>query len=220
MAKPPLIYNSIVRYTYNSTYAGRDVANVMDMAVIPAGATTRPVAIQRVAECLIDAWWDLLNLGPINTGFQTNSLSWVDMNSTSGSTGNTNAGFLHTLPKTGESDGNRMPGNVAYRVNKSILGSRGKRSGRMYLAGVNEEATAKTNPNVLTSAYATDLGGKIATYFNAIDETFTGVVTCYPVVTHTEEQGDPPVIVAAGFSTVTSFLVDTTLGSQRRRLRG
>lgn len=214
----PLIYNSIARYTIHGTYGGQEVANVLDMAVIPAGSTPRAQAVQEVGFMMIDAWWTMLNSDPINTGYTATLCSWVDLNSETGSTGSATNGVLHGFPKTGTSAGLRMPGNVTYKIRKSITGTRGRRSGSIFLAGVNEESTDNAAPNIVNSTYMALLTTRMTTLFNDLDGTIVGVATHYPVVCHTKLEGAPPVPVANGFSNVSIFTPENRLSSQRRRL--
>lgn len=213
----PLVYNSVVRFTVHGTYAGQDVANVWDIRVIPAGSHTRHEAIADVAKHLVDGWWLTLDTDPINTGYVATLLSWVDMNAIDGETGSTLTGNAHSFPKSGDSEGLRMPGNVSYKVRKTIDGTRGKRSGSAFIAGVNEEATVNGAPNMVTAAYVTLLQTAMNGWRESLDGE-SSVCTRFPVVCHTKLDGLPPHPVANGFSNMGPLIVEDRLSSQRRRL--
>lgn len=221
-----LVAPEIARYTVHGRYSDRPVANVLDIEIIQSGTPAeRATAVAAHAGVLVSAWADNI---PENLFYEyvAQSVSWVDLNSETGTVGETTVGPGTDFPSAGVVGGAGMPGNVAFRVNKAIVAARGQRQGRMYLAGVAEAATAAATPNIVDGAIATALNLDLAAFLTAITSTASVVppsYAAYPVVVHTENVAPPgadPEIVFTGSSRINGLTVDTRIASQRRRLRG
>lgn len=220
-----LIAPNVCRYTLNGTYAGRPVANVMDLYIDNNDNGDRIVLIPAVAEVLIQSWIDNI-LENVADNYTCDNASWVDMNNANGSVGTATDGTTTNLPQSGTSTGDATPGNVAVRVNKNIVARRGQRQGRMYLVGLTEAQTADGAPNSPSAAYIAALNADLITLVDDLTFTVTvGAITAdvWPAVVHTKDMAtppDPPDIQWVATSQITSMTVDPTLSSQRRRLRG
>lgn len=220
-----LVAANVCRYTINGTYAGRPIANVLDMAIVDDVGSFRTDNILAQAQILVQAWIDHI-LENVSNNYAANSISWVDLNTEEGTVGSTTLGVTNNFPQNGGGADAPMPGNVAMRVNKSIAAQRGQRQGRMYLVGVPESNTEDATPNTLNAASIAAVNVDLALFLPQINvetadpEEFVSTL----VVVHTEDQSapphDPPDIVVTGASIVNTLVVDATLSSQRRRLRG
>jgi hypothetical protein len=225
----PLIADNICRFTVNGTYGGRNTANILDMRVEQTGSITdREEAIKDQAKVIVSAWVDEINPRLVDD-YSANSVSWLDLDSLSGSTGQTNLGTGTNMPDTGNEVGAAAPGNVALRVLRNTVAVRGQRQGRMYLAGMPETETGAGTPNTILPASVTAWNAELATFLAAINQNAGLVPPNYNsalVVVHTTvnrvNPADPStwVLVYEGSSDVTSLTMDATVGSQRRRLRG
>ena len=218
-----LVAPDICRYTVNGVYAGRPVANVLDVGIFPTGATTRHTAIGYVAEIIISSWADDV-CDNISDNYTAESLSWVDLDSSSGEVGNSTNGATTDFPFPGQASADAMPGNVSMRVNKNIVAARGQRQGRMYLVGCVETYTTDASPNTLQAGTITAINSDMAAFLAKVGATFSGGVTgdadLVVLHTHLDTSLTPPEIVYDGYSVVGSLTCDSTLSSQRRRLRG
>jgi hypothetical protein len=225
----PLIANDIARFTVNGTYGGRVVANILDMAVDVGGSLfTRADILRDQAEQIVSAWVDHINPRLV-LNYVATSVSWLDLNSLNGSTGNTVVGFGTDMPDAGNSTAGPAPGNVALRVLRNTVAVRGQRQGRMYLAGMSENETGVGSPNNVEAANVTAWNTQLGLFLNAInqDSISNGLdYDSFLSVLHTRvnkvNPADPStwVLVYEGASIVTSLSLDPTVGSQRRRLRG
>lgn len=210
-----LVAPGICRFAVNQTYGGRPVVNVLDMHVdTTTGVSTRAEAIWGLAGDIINNWVD--HVMTIQTGAVSfDSVSWVDLNTADGVTGERATTSDTTLPESGGAAGTNGWGNVAWRVNKSGSARRGQRAGRMYLVGVPDEANENANPSVVIPTWVGYVNTAMSDFLDGINDV-EGInnVRNKLVVLH---------VVAGlyqGYGDVESLTCDARFGSQRRRLRG
>lgn len=211
-----IIAPGVCRYTINGLFVGRPVANIIDMQIdTTASVVSRADAVEAQAGILINEWSDHI-LPLVSNDYQANSVSWVDLNSSSGSVGARSTTSQETWPQTGAGAGATMPGNVALRVNKNIVASRGQRQGRMYLAGAGEGDNTDANPNAVAGAAQTAINDALESFLGNINQSDADpdAYVSRMVVIHTLD-GE-----FTNYSEVNGLVVDPVLGSQRRRLRG
>lgn len=215
-----LIATGVCRYTCEGLYGGRPVANVFDLYVVPLGGADRGDVVQDVAELVLDSFVTAI-LPRVVNDYSFTAVSWVDLDSASGTVGRITSTGAHTLPITGGDTGDPMPGNVAVRALKGITAARGQRQGRCYFVGVAEPATSAGDPNNLTSSVISGWNTALAAFLSALNAAAT-TYDCFMAVVHTHLNKDvtPPVLEWTGTSPVQTFTCDTRLATQRRRLRG
>lgn len=213
----PIVANGVARYTVNGTFAGRPVANIIDMDIETTGSVVdRAAAVAAQAGIVINEWCDHV-LPLVVDDYVFTSVSWVDLDSLNGSTGERTSTDQETLPQAGSSTGAPLPGNVAARVNKATVAQRGQRQGRMYLVGVPESVTPSGEPNSIDAATAESWSDSLNSMLGNLNQSEGDIGTEYTsemVVVHTSE-GE-----YESQSVVQSLTVERLLGSQRRRLRG
>lgn len=202
-----LVLANAVRYELQHEYLGRDLENVIDMYV-NEGTLSRDAAIIVAGGKIVESW--VSNILPfLSNNFATVNLHWTDLASASGSTGDITTGGIFTLPVSGTVAGDAMPSNVAVRVNKSVLGVRGSRAGRLYMSGVPESKQAN---GVISGPFQADLQAGWDQF--QIDVTQDGAdYASTPAVIHQPQIGAPTL------SFVTAWNVLSALRSQGRRLR-
>lgn len=219
-----LIWPNAVRFSINGTYGGRNVANVFDMRIddVSVGAE-RDDAIFDQAGDILNAW--TTNLLPIVVNDYTAlSVSWVDLNSATGTTGTRSSTADETWPQNGATSSDPTPGNVAALITKVAPGGgRRSRNGRLYVVGVSETQTDNTNAGNLTSTAV----GQYTTAMEAFSSDISNTLladgySSNMTVLRTINQGTPssPDIVAVGNDDVTAMVCQQRLATQRRRLRG
>ena len=212
-----LIAPAICRFAVNGTYGGRAVVNIVDMQIDTTGSTlAREDACFQQAGIIINEWDDSI-LTNLESYYKANSVSWVDLNSEDGSVGERTSTVDTTFPQPGKRTGTAaMPGNVALRINKTIVAQRGQRQGRMYLAGVSEAMTNGSVPNSLEAGQIATWNTALAAFLGDIAQSDSDPLSYNSkmVVVHTVDG------VFTTYSDVTALTVDEFLGSQRRRLRG
>lgn len=209
-----LVVNSVCRFTVNGTYDGEQVANIIDMQIdTTGGLASRDEGIYAVAGDIINNWDDHVVATSVPEYVFT-SVSWVDLNSLDGATGERTSTSDTTLPSAGRDPGNGMPGNVAARVIKRQDGGRRARNGRMYLVGVSESHTSAGEPNRLGTEF-------VALRQDAMDSFLDGIndregpntdITAKMVVVHAAEGAVP------SYTDVDALVVEAQLRTQRRRL--
>lgn len=220
----PLQWDNICRFTVNGTFGGRNVANIFDMRIESGSALdVRAADIANQAGDIVNNWCDHL-LPLLANDYTFTSVSWVDLNSLEGSTGEVFAGGDETLPQNGGSTEDPLPPNVAALVTKQAPGGgRSTRNGRTYLVGIRETQTDPGNPTRLTSAAQGFITAGMEAFSTGISNTELGEgYVSNMVVLHTRNQaaaGQPADIVATGASDVEALVCDIQLATQRRRLR-
>lgn len=217
-----LIVPTVCRYTINQRFNDRNVANIFDYSFTFLDSISRDETCLHFSKILLDAW-DHHILAEQSNNMTALSVSWVDLDNEDGSSGITTEGQDETWPAVGAGTGNPWSGNVAALITKVAPGGgRRFRNGRTYLCGLDESAN-DDDSNELTP---TQVGLLDAAFSDFYDDTQgnhdSGISSSYdsnPVVVHTHEEDDPPVIVVDGYSTITSFSTQLRLATQRRRLR-
>jgi hypothetical protein len=215
----PYVVPGIVRYTINGRLGSRDVANVLDYRIDTTGGTSsRADSAFNMAGILINEWSAevLINL---SSAYSFTSVSWVDLDSASGSTGVRTTSGAISLPTAGSLTGDPLPGNVSQLVTKATASQRGRRSGRLFLAGLTE---ADTSGNNILAARLTVWETRWAAFLGDTNQETPSIGTyqSFLAVSHVltrDVNGDP----LTGESTdVDSLAPAALLATQRRRLRG
>lgn len=218
-----LIVPGVCRYAINQTLMGNNVTTIWDTVIDPTGPfAERDDCVQDHAGDIINAWCDnVLNKQVSNLGVI--SVSWVDMDSLDGTTGARTSTEDHTLPVSGEDTGSPMPGNVAALVTKQINGSRSRRNGRLYVAGVPENDTPDSGAgNSLTGPATAAWQSQFDAMLDDLEEPHeapTGGYDAVPCVVHVTErdaEGNP---TAGVHTAIAALQVNSLLATQRRRLR-
>ena len=219
----PLIAPGIARFTVNQSFAGQPVANILDVRIDTTGSLdSRLEACTECARDILSNWDDHIRISQADD-LTCLSVSWVDMNSESGSTGEVTTGTGAVWPAVGGGGSAPFSANVAVLVTKVLeTGTRNRRNGRMYLCGGAETWTTAGAPNQVDAATRATLNANLATFVNDVNnggdpfeaQWFLGV-------THTTNVGTPeePDIVFDGFSDLSAMVVQPLLATQRRRLR-
>lgn len=208
-----LIVPFVCRFYVDFTLGGRPASVIVDATIADIDGS-RPVNIEKTARMILAAW----HAGPRSR--QSNQItcvgvSWLDLNSATGSTGQvtTGPGGTPSWPADGGFDAVSMPSNVALRVDKLTLSRRGHRGGRMYVPGMPESDTDV--PNTVAASRVTAWQAEFTEFFNAINGavvTGTTIVIGLSVV-HVPQSGDPD------WSPMNGYRVTSTVRSQGRRLR-
>jgi len=215
----PLVAPLCVRYTINGTNNGVNVANILDFNVVPNDVTdmSRSHACEVVAKDLVDHWFDdVATL--LCSSYTFTGVSWVDLDSETGSVGSVSAGNTVTLPQSGSDDADPYSGQVAVLVQKISVNLRGARKGRFYVPGLSED---RVSGNHLNSGFVSGLNGAFSDFLEHMTSTGTLDTTLYyPVVIHTRTHRDtiPPTIVYVSNTQINSFSVEGTTATQRRRI--
>lgn len=222
------IVPTVARYTIHGTFQGREVANVVDYHIDTTGSTMdRDTAVFNQCGIVLNQWHtDILPL--LSILYSAVSVSWVDLNSAAGTVGVRNVSGGHTWPAAGGDSLTPMPAQVAVLCQKNINSVRGARKGRMYLAGVTEPETSSTAPNILDPTVLATLNTKLASFkTNTEQDPSSSAHSSKLVVVHITSYAElkpgqkPPGSPATGeYHTVQSFVANTLLATQRRRLRG
>jgi hypothetical protein len=224
----PFIVPTVCRYSLHATYGGRNVDNVLDFHVDTTGSTvSRADAVQGLAIVIIDKWWARFSTVVTNElSFQ--SISWVDLNSATGTVGALSVTPTNTFPKNGIVGTSGLAGNTSVLLTKVTASVRGARSGRMYMCGLPETGTTLGQPNLVNAASVGTWQTAATGFFNDTHLTGGGPLTydATMVVSHILTY-DPPVPPhthpkpATGEAhTVSQLVVNPVLATQRRRLRG
>lgn len=211
-----LVAPDMVRLAFNGRMAGQDIVNILDVAVTDygPGVAREEVVFEMVGDALNNFADHVVPLLTDNYSF--NSVSWVDLDSLDGSTGERTSTADTTLPVVGQDAGAPMPGGVAMLVTKVNSGGRRTRNGRWYLSGIAEGVTDPDNPNTVNSGFV----GIANTALEAFRSGIEGVesagafnYTSSPNVIHTVNGN------YVGRDRITQFVVQSTLATQRRRQR-
>lgn len=222
------IVPGVTRFAVNQSLEGRAVVNVLDYRIDTTGSTmSRSEAINNQAESIITEWvnWILpLQVDDISL----ESVSFVDLNSDDGITGSVSSSDSDTLPLPGLVTDDPIPGNTSVLVTKQTTSARGRRNGRMFLAGASEVQTDAANGNRLSTAAQTGYNSNLSSFLSATNEidSFGTAFESHMVVVSilTRDTPVPPATVGAPLTgegnDVNDLVVDTLLATQRRRLRG
>ena len=224
----PFLVPTVCRFTVNGSFGPRKVANIIDMHIDTTGSThSREEVIPDQAGIILNQWTSDI-LPNISYAYVAESVSWLDLNSDDGTVGERSSSGGHNWPTPGGFTGSSMPGNVAILVRKLISGGRGSKNGRMYLVGVDESYTFAEFNNITASILAT-LNTKVSHFLDNINQSVglneqnytslmvvSHILTRYPPKAN-QEVGSPHTGIGHG---VQNLVVDSTLATQRRRLRG
>lgn len=219
----PLIIPGVCRYTVHGTYQGVNIANVLDMHLVTGGGSERNDAVLDQAKVIVSNWADLVCPRVVEQ-YGATAVSWVDMNSSTGSTGSVTEGTGSSFPANGEITGSEMPGMVSFLIKKNITAGRGARQGRMFLCGVPEAATIDGSGNSVHATYLADTTSAMGDFLSGINQSAgiigTGSYDSDLVVVHTTNSGTTadPVISYVSRSHVNSLTCDPKVHAQRRRM--
>lgn len=215
-----IVAPGVCRYYVNQTYRDRRVVNIIDLVVNDTvGPTSRDEAVNSAAGDVLDAWDQYIRGGQSEL-LRCDTVSWVDLNSEDGSTGEISSTADTTWPAFGGALGQALPSNVAILVTKQTSSRRGSRNGRMFVAGLTEQNCVG---NLIEGGFLSTITADYGDFTEALTE--TGVIADYqtfPTVVHTRNVGTPsaPVIEYVDNTQITSFSPQATVATQRRRLRG
>lgn len=224
----PFIVNGVCQYTVNGLMGTRPMANVLHVFIDTTGTTTgRPSAVQGFAEVVLNTWHTRV-LPLVSNQYFAQSVSWVDLDSPTGSVGSISASTAHTWPVAGSNIQPPTPTNVAVLVTKLVTAQRGARKGRMFIGGICEDLTDTTTANQIRTTNMVTWQAAFTGFKNDLNLSAGGPFSydTHQVVPHilTRDAPIPPATVgnpATGIGlTVSALTVQSTLATQRRRLRG
>jgi hypothetical protein len=211
----------VCRFTINQTYGGRNVANVIDMDIDSESPSTREECIEDQADVLWNQWCDDI-LPNMTDGIGIASVTWVDLDTSSGSVGEVTTTGSNPAPQTGGATGTGWGPAMAVLVRKVITQGRGRKNGRMYLTGYNESLTQDGDPGALEASSVPILQGDVDAFKGNIEQD-TGVdppfYSSHWVVTHvlTRDEDEHP--LTGDSRQISNLIVEQTLATQRRRQR-
>lgn len=132
----------VCRFAVNQRIAGQQVVNIVDMQIDTTGSeVSRADAVFEVAGDILNNWTDHILTLQVDE-LQAESVSWLDLDSLSGSVGERTSTSAEVWPQGGTQTTQAvLPSLVALRIDKNTEGGRGTKKGRMYLSGMNEGAT-------------------------------------------------------------------------------
>lgn len=208
-----LVAPGCARFTVNAVYSGQPVANIIDMQVDTTGSPeTREQALFDAAGDIINNWDDHVR-ALLCAPYVAQSVSWVDLNSLDGSTGERSTTSDTTWPAVGGSAAQAFPGSVALRIDKRQDGGRRARNGRMYLVGINEGGQGNGTNNTWDGGILTTFNTAMAAFLSGINDQLPGSdVQKQMVVIHTVDGA------FVSYSDVTALQANPLVASQRRRL--
>lgn len=212
----PIVAPQVCRFTINGTYAGEEVANVIDMQVdTTGGPEDRPTACYLIAGDILNNWDDHIRPGLV-AAYTAVSVSWVDLNSLDGSTGERTSTSDTTWPANGGDSGAPSVGAGSVRLNKLQDGGRRARNGRLYLPGYSEGWTTSGQPNFLTPAIVAGWNESASDFLEGINDAEgpNNDHTRKMVVVHTVGG------TYIGYSDVTALVCQAEVATQRRRMPG
>jgi hypothetical protein len=214
----PFVVPGVCRFAINGRMGGRDIVNVLDYFLETTGTTTaRAGSCNDMAGILINQWTaDILN--KLSVSYSFNSVSWVDLDSASGSTGVRTTSGANSLPTLGSIAGDALPPNVAQLVTKATTSQRGRRNGRLYLCGMPETDTSGgnlglTRLNAWETSWAAFRGNTNQTVTGVF--AYTSALSVVHILTR-DASGDP---LTGEHSVVSALSPQQLLATQRRRLR-
>lgn len=223
----PFVVPGVARFAINQQLEGRPVVNVLDYVIDTTGSSMgRAEAVENQAKDIITQWTNTLFTFCVDD-MTFDSVSYVDLDSADGVTGLVTSSDDETLPQSGIGAGAPLPANTAALFTKQAPSARGRRNGRLFMAGLTESTTTSDNGNRIEPANVTTLNAAAATFLANTNNT-DGLGTAFEsnmVVVHVLTRGASPRPGVPGppltgtHSVVQSFTVDPLLATQRRRLR-
>lgn len=215
----------VCRFTINMTIAGAacSVVQDVDIDLNSTPGVTREEAIRGTAGRILNHWAD--DIMPLVVDDVVHrSVSWVDLNSEDGYTGEITSTDDTTLPVAGGVTDAPSSTQVALLVTKRIENRRrNMRDGRMYVPGVSEAWTAAGAPNTIGTTVLEAFDAAFVTFLEGV-QTGGGLepdVDLCVVHTHTTPgiDGGPPTIEYVGKSNIGSYDSQSIVATQRRRLQ-
>ena len=210
---PVLVVPDVCRFSVHQSLGGQEVVNIIDMQVDTTGSeVSRSEALFDVAGDILNNWNDHILGGQIND-LQAVSVDWIDLNSENGPTGSRSTTSANQWPKAGSDAGSSiMPGMVALRIDKQTAGGRGTKKGRMYLAGVHEDATPSADSQRWDPGYTSGWTGRVTDLLEGINDQDLGgiplAVSRQMVVVHAK---------LGTYSEVTGLSANPYIATQVRR---
>lgn len=216
----PLIAPDVCRYSINGNYLNRPAVNVLDMVVQSQdpGARPRDQVIEEVAGRMINQWVDNV-MTRFGSSYSFASVSWVDLNSVTGSVGSRTSTDEYTLPRSASGAGEPLTAALAMLVEKVTTRQRGSRPGRWFLPGFTE---GDINGNIWGAGTLTATNAALSNFLEEMTETGLGSESYYfPTVVHTRNAGTPqnPNIVYVNNTQITDLQAAGRVSTQRRRNR-
>lgn len=213
---PPLLMTNIVRYALNGRWTnGRPIVNILDMDVRtnslpdPGGfLPERDEAVEEAAERLATAWQEHL-LPNLSSSYGFEGVSWVDLDSESGSTGSIVP--VSDYPQVGALGADAEVPQTTLLVEKQLSGRRrGTRNGRWYISGVPEMRI--DNNGIVLPIWVTQMDNALSDFLGDVSKEGTADhVWTVPVVVHES---------AAGANRITKLKTSAKVGKQGRRYDG
>lgn len=214
----PLVFPNIVRFSVVGEVQGEACVMVLDTQVeydFPG-----PPGIGR-EERIFDVAGDILNnytdhLLPLqNWAYQAQEVRWVDLDSEDGSTGSRTSTSAESWPQVGAVEAAGLPNNVYAKVRKTIAGkSRQARQGVTRFGGLSEANTGTENVNVLTPTFVGQVNDGFEAFKDGVNGTGVDAYTINLGVLHTVNA------VATGWSPISTWQCQSTVGTIRRRMPG
>ena len=210
-----LIVPDVCRYTIEGSYLGAPCFNILDTYLPADGLMTRPEAVAAMAEVVLDAWSDFV-LPVMKSQYTAEAVSWLDLDSATGTTGSTTRGSTADgpyaiWPKTGEIGGEAYTGAVATLVRKRSVATRGQRQGRMFLPPPGEADIAG---NTIGAPYLAALNTALGEVVYTLANPPTPIGSAALVTVH-----DPAGAAAPTWTEVTELSARDRVSTQRRRNR-
>jgi hypothetical protein len=215
-----LVAPDVCRYSINGDYLNRPAVNVLDMVVQPEDGSIvgRQDAIEITSRVILNAWVDNV-MTRFGSSYSLQSISWVDLNSDTGSVGITTSTPAHTLPLNAGGTGEPLTAALAMLVTKVTTRSRGSRPGRWFLPGFVEQDIVG---NIWVGTTLSNTNAALSTFLEEVTETgLTELVKYFPTVVHTRNTGTPsnPNIVYVNNTQITDLQANGRVSTQRQRNR-
>lgn len=214
---PEIIVGGVCRYTVHGRVLGHTWANIIDMHIDTLFGGVRDVNVVDQGNIILEEYGDAWAT-QLSSSWFLDSVSWVDLDSASGTTGSTTVGSEGTVsPRAGGIAGEGAnPGSAALTI-KQTASQRGRHRGRMYVAGLTESQVAGDS---IVAGSLTALQTAANAFLSAINQSGHtpvlpggGAYNSELVVVHAPP-GEP-----ASYSKVNALQVQALLATQRRRLR-
>lgn len=212
---PPLIVDGVCRFAMFGV-CFRPWVNILDIHIESSDGDSRPDHIRDQAE-IINQEWPLKVNAVLAPNWQYQGCRWVDLDTADGSTGETTeTSGAAVLPILGIASGQALPPNVAILIKKLTTASRGTRDGRMYLAGPSE---ANQDLQTMSSTAVNTLNTNLAAAKAAIEQEGRGVLGIGGTYDSRIVVVHAPANMPTSWSHLASFQAQSTVATQRRRLR-
>jgi len=222
------IVPKVAQYVVHGTYGGKNIANVVSFEINTTGSTmSRNDAIEAMGGILLNNWHTGI-LPLLVPQYTAQRVSWMDLAASDGIIGERTTSGGHTWPTNGGNATAAMAGNVAVLVTKNLSASRGARRGRFYIGGIGEGVNDTFVPNTMQGSVQTTWQTAWTSFLGNVNQTDAILGANYQswmVVTHVLTRhapiGDAPIGTPATGEgkRVSSLTVQSTLATQRRRLR-